>query len=170
MFCRLTRKTKPAFEGTLECAGCTKQFPIVRGVPRFADLEGVDPEKAATASSFGFEWQHFTQQDERYGDQLLGWIAPVKPEFFKNKVVLDGGCGKGRHMLLASSWGARDVVGVDLSDAVESAFAATRESSNVHVVQADICHLPLKSAFDYAFSVGVLDHIPDPFVGFKSLA
>ena len=157
-------------EGTLECAGCTKQFPIVRGVPRFADLEGVDPEKAATASSFGFEWQHFTQQDERYGDQLLGWIAPVKPEFFKNKVVLDGGCGKGRHMLLASSWGARDVVGVDLSDAVESAFAATRESSNVHVVQADICHLPLKSAFDYAFSVGVLDHIPDPFVGFKSLA
>jgi SAM-dependent methyltransferase len=157
-------------EGVLECVGCAKQFSIVRGVPRFADLESVEPEKAATASSFGFEWKHFTQEDERYGDQLLGWIAPVQPEFFKDKVVLDGGCGKGRHMLLASSWGARDVVGVDLSDAVESAFAATSAAGNMHVVQADICHLPLKPVFDYAFSVGVLDHIPDPFVGFKSLA
>ncbi|MCA1578569.1 MAG: methyltransferase domain-containing protein [Acidobacteria bacterium] len=157
-------------EGTLECSACAKQFPIIGGVPRFADLESVEPEKAATASSFGFEWKHFTQEDERYGDQFLGWITPVTPEFFKDKVVLDGGCGKGRHMLLAASWGARDVVGVDLSDAVESAFATTRESHNMHVVQADIYRLPLKQAFDYAYSIGVLDHIPDPFVGFKSLA
>jgi SAM-dependent methyltransferase len=157
-------------EGTLACIACHKQFPIVRGVPRFADLNTVDAEKAATAASFGFEWQHFTQQDERYGDQLLGWLDPVKPEFFKGKVVLDGGCGKGRHLQLARSWGAADVIGVDLSDAVESAFAATRAAGNVHVVQADICRLPLRRAFDYAFSVGVLDHIPDPLTGFKSLA
>lgn len=156
--------------GTLDCTGCAKQFPIVRGVPHFADLESVEPEKAAIASSFGFEWQHFTQKDDNYGDQLLGWIAPVTPEFFKDKVVLDGGCGKGRHMLLAASWGARDVVGIDLSDAVEPAFAATRHADNMHVVQADICKLPLKPVFDYAFSVGVLDHIPDPLAGFKSLA
>lgn len=166
----LSQNETDILEGTLECAGCKKEFPIVRGVPRFADLSSVDPEKAATASSFGFEWKHFTQEDERYADQFLGWIAPVTPEFFKDKVILDGGCGKGRHMLLAASWGVRDVVGVDLSDAVESAFVATRDASNMHVVQADICHLPLKPLFDYAFSVGVLDHIPDPFVGFKSLA
>lgn len=157
-------------EGTLSCAACGKQFPIVRGVPRFADLANIDPEKAATASSFGFEWKHFTQEDERYGDQLLGWLTPVTPEFFQGKVVLDGGCGKGRHMVLAAEWGARDVIGIDLSDAVESAFAATRESDNMHVVQADICQLPLKRVFDYAFSVGVLDHIPEPVAGFRSLA
>jgi SAM-dependent methyltransferase len=157
-------------EGKLECVGCAKQFAIVRGVPRFADLEEIDADKAAIASSFGFEWLHFTQEDEHYGDQLLGWLTPVKPEFFKDKVVLDGGCGKGRHMLKASSWGAREVVGIDLSDAVESAFAATRGVENMHVVQADICNLPLKRVFDYAYSVGVLDHIPEPEVGFRSLA
>jgi SAM-dependent methyltransferase len=157
-------------DGTLSCNGCSELFPIVRGVPRFADLAKVDAEKAAIATSFGFEWQHFTQEDARYGEQLLGWIEPVTPEFFEDKVILDGGCGKGRHMVLASSWGARDVVGIDLSEAVESAFAATRTSENMHVVQGDICRLPFKCTFDYAFSVGVLDHIPDPVIGFKSLA
>lgn len=157
-------------EGGLSCATCSERFPIIRGVPRFADLAKVEAEKTATARSFGFEWKHFTQEDTRYAEQLLGWIAPVTPEFFRNKVILDGGCGKGRHMLLAASWGAREVIGVDLSEAVDSAFSATRSAANMHVVQGDISHLPLKRAFDYAFTVGVLDHIPDPLLGFKSLA
>jgi SAM-dependent methyltransferase len=67
-------------------------------------------------------------------------------------------------------WGAREIIGVDLSAAVETAFAATRELENAHVVQADIYQLPLKRAFDYAFSVGVLHHLPDPRGGFRSLA
>src|SRR2546421_177142 len=157
-------------EGDLDCVGCAKHFPVVRGVPRFAELDKIEEDKAATASSFGWEWQHFTQEDERYGEQMLGWIDPVKPEFFKDKIVLDGGCGKGRHMMLAAEWGASDVVGVDLSDAVESAFAATRNAENMHVVQADLCRLPLKRVFDYAYTIGVIHHLIDPSVGFKSLA
>jgi SAM-dependent methyltransferase len=157
-------------EGDLNCAGCAQHFPVVRGVPRFADLGKIEEDKAATASSFGWEWQHFTQEDERYGDQMLDWLEPVKAEFFQDKVVLDGGCGKGRHMMLAAHWGARDVIGVDLSDAVESAFAATRASENMHVVQADLCRLPLARAFDYAYTIGVIHHLQDPSVGFRSLA
>jgi SAM-dependent methyltransferase len=157
-------------EGDLDCAGCAQHFPVVRGVPRFADLGKIEEDKAATASSFGWEWQHFTQEDERYGEQMLGWLDPVQPEFFKDKVVLDGGCGKGRHMLLAAHWGARDVIGIDLSDAVESAFAATRHSENMHVVQADLCRLPLRRVFDYAYTIGVIHHLEDPSVGFRSLA
>jgi SAM-dependent methyltransferase len=59
---------------------------------------------------------------------------------------------------------------VDLSAAVESAFAATRQLENVHIIQADIYRLPVRRKFDYAFSVGVLHHLPDPKGGFKSLA
>jgi SAM-dependent methyltransferase len=156
--------------GTLNCASCSRTFSIVRGVPRFADLAQIEEDKAATASSFGWQWQHFTQEDERYADQLLGWLHPVTPDFFKDKVVLEGGCGKGRHTILAGAWGARDVVSVDLSDAVDSAFAATRGSENMHIVQADLYQLPLARVFDYGFSIGVLHHLPDPFLGFKSLA
>ncbi len=157
-------------EGELACAPCAASFPIVRGVPRFANLGEIEEDKAATASSFGWEWQHFTQEDERYGEQMLGWIDPVKAEFFKDKIVLDGGCGKGRHMQLAAEWGAKDVVGIDLSDAVESAFASTKGSENMHVVQADLCKLPLKRVFDYAYTIGVIHHLQDPSVGFRSLA
>jgi SAM-dependent methyltransferase len=139
-------------------------------VARFASLEAVASDKAATADSFGWQWQHFTQADEKYGQQFLGWIAPVTPEFFKDKVVLECGCGKGRHTQLAAQWGAAEVIGVDLSAAVETAYAATRELPNAHIVQADIFSLPFARKFDYAFSVGVLHHLPDPRAGFKSLA
>jgi SAM-dependent methyltransferase len=157
-------------EGDLDCASCARHFAIVRGVPRFAALDEVETEKAQTAANFGWQWQHFTQQDERYTEQFLGWIAPVRPEFFRDKVVLEGGCGKGRHTQLAARWGAREIISIDLSAAVETAFAATRALENAHIVQADIYQLPLKPVFDYAFSVGVLHHLPRPRAGFLSLA
>jgi len=164
------REAGEIIEGELSCRSCGKSWPITRGVPRFASLDAVEAEKAATAANFGWQWTHFTQADEKYEQQFLGWIAPVKPEFFKGKVVLEGGCGKGRHTQLAAEWGARDVIGIDLSAAVETAFAATRDLPNAHIVQADIYNLPFRREFDYAFSVGVLHHLPDPRDGFKSLA
>ena len=157
-------------EGELRCSSCASSFPITSGIPRFANLEEVESDKHATAENFGWQWKHFTHQDARYAEQFLGWIAPVTPEFFRGKVVLEGGCGKGRHTLLAAQWGAHEVIGVDLSEAVETAFAATRSAPNAHVVQADIFRLPLARKFDYAFSVGVLHHLPDPRQGFLSLA
>src|SRR5918997_1183575 len=157
-------------EGDLDCGSCARHYPVVRGVPRFADLDGIEEGKAATAANFGWQWQHFTQEDERYAEQFLGWIAPVEPSFFKDKVVLEGGCGKGRHTQLAARWGARDVIGIDLIVAVETAFAATRSLPNAHIIQADIYRLPLARKFDYAVSIGVLHHLPDPRAGFISLA
>jgi len=156
--------------GELACDTCPQKFPILRGIPRFGAPETIAADKAATAENFGWQWQHFVQSDELYADQFLGWIAPVRPEFFQDKLVLEGGCGKGRHTELAAGWGAREVIGVDLSDAVETAFAATRDLPNAHIVQADIYQLPFARVFDYAFSVGVLHHLPDPRAGFRSLA
>jgi SAM-dependent methyltransferase len=156
--------------GELVCGACPRSYPIRGGIPRFVELDQIEKDKAATAENFGWQWQHFTQEDTRYAEQFLGWLTPVKPDFFRGKLVLEGGCGKGRHTLLAAEWGARDVVGVDLSVAVETAFAATRGVENAHVIQADIYRLPLRRVFDYAFSVGVLHHLPDPRGGFLSLA
>ena len=156
-------------EAVLTCKKCTREYSVIRGIPRFALLDKIEQDKADTAENFGWQWQRFTQKDEKYANQLLGWLQPVQPEFFKDKIVLEGGCGKGRHTTLAADWGAKEVIGFDLSAAVETAFHATRELENVHIVQADIYKLPFKKVFDYAFSVGVLHHTPEPKKAFTSL-
>ena len=156
--------------GELRCAACTRSFAITRGVPRFADFQQIEVDKQETAENFGWQWTHFTQEDARYADQFLGWLQPVQPEFFRDRVVLEGGCGKGRHTELVAQWGAKDVIGIDLSAAVETAYVATANLPNAHIIQADIYNLPLPKTFDYAFSVGVLHHLPDPKRGFESLA
>jgi len=164
------RQDNEIMQGELACEGCRRTFPIVNGVPRFASMAEVGEEKATIASKFGWEWKHFSQQDDMYAEQLLGWLRPVTPEFFRDKVVLDAGCGKGRHTSLAAEWGAGEVIGIDLSDAVDVAFLNTRNFENAHIVQGDVCQLPFARVFDYAFSLGVLDHLPNPLDGFDSIA
>ena len=53
-------------EGDLRCTSCAASYPITAGIPRFANLDQVESDKRATAAGFGWQWQHFTQEDERY--------------------------------------------------------------------------------------------------------
>jgi SAM-dependent methyltransferase len=154
--------------GELRCDGCLSTFPIRAGVPRFADIER-DKTQRLTAENFGAQWLVFDHVEEHHERQFLDWIAPVTRDDVRDKVVLEGGCGKGRHTRLVGLLGARDVIGIDLSVAVEAAHRNTKDLPNAHIVQADIYRLPLKRSFDYAFSVGVLHHLPDPRGGFDSL-
>ena len=137
-------------------------------MPRLLTRE-LTPEKRATAEGFGYAWNKFNTLTPDYEEQFLSWVEPIDRDFFRDKLILDSGCGKGRHLYLASQFGAREVVGIDLSDAVEAAFENTRHLPNVHVVQADIYELPLQGGFDYIYSIGVLHHLPDPEAGFQEL-
>jgi uncharacterized protein YbaR (Trm112 family) len=159
--------------GSLSCRGCGRLYPITRGVPRLLPPE-LSADKEVTASRFGWEWKYFVEMHEEHRDQFLDWVHPLGPEFFAGKVVLDAGCGIGRHARCAADFGAREVIAMDLSDAVDTAFANAGELSNVHVVQGDIYHPPFRlgpdrAAFDFAYSIGVLHHLPHPEGGFNSL-
>lgn len=155
-------------EGALLCRGCSAEFPILRGIPRFL-AQSLTADQKATADAFAYEWTHYSELTEADSREFLAWIAPLTPASFKDRVVLDGGCGKGRHIFLAAQFGARTVVGIDLSNAVEAAYQNTRDLPNVHVIQADICNLPFAAPFDLAYSIGVLHHLPVPKKGFLAL-
>jgi SAM-dependent methyltransferase len=155
-------------QGTLACSGCQASFPVIRGIPRFLPAQ-LSAAKQATATAFGYEWTHYSELTTADGKEFLDWIKPLDESIFANRVILDGGCGKGRHLFLAAQMGAADAIGIDLSDAVESAYRNTRHLPNAHVIQADIYHLPFLTPFDYAYSIGVLHHLPDPKAGFLSL-
>ena len=153
-------------EGSLSCS-CTT-FPILRGVPRMLPKE-LHAQNWETARRFGEEWNQFSEMNEQYEEQFLSWIEPVQRNHFTGKTVLDVGCGKGRHVLQAKKFGASIVVGVDLSHAVDAAFHNAGRLDGVHIIQADVYRLPFKPVFDYAYSIGVLHHTPDPARSFQCM-
>ena len=159
--------------GELVCIGCNRRWPVCGGIPRLVppDLEA---QQRKTASAFGWQWQHFVEMHPEFEAQFLDWIHPIRPEFFRGKRVLDAGCGIGRHAYYAASYGASEVVALDLSDAVETAARTLESFDKVHVVQGDLLNPPFRTAaqgegFDLVYSIGVLHHLPDPSAGFRTL-
>ncbi|MFA4826238.1 MAG: class I SAM-dependent methyltransferase [Methanoregula sp.] len=122
--------------------------------------------KKKTAHSFGFEWTRFHKLKSEKG--FLEFVSPIDKKYFKNKRVLDAGCGNGSYAYYAASYGA-EVIAIDFSDAVSVAQENTK-NMNVQVVRGDITHPPFKeNKFDYIFSIGVLHHLPEPETGFHQL-
>lgn len=142
--------------------------PIVNGIPRFVSSDHY-------VGSFSFEWNTHTntQLDSFTGDKSSEDQYVQKtgfsPEALRGKLVLDAGVGAGRYADIASRWGA-NLVGVDLSYAVEASYRNFLDRPNVFIAQADIGRLPFApGSFDYIFSIGVLHHTPDTRRYFQSL-
>ena len=85
--------------------------------------------------------------------------------------MLDAGCGMGRYLRIAAESPATLIVGLDLSLAVVAARELTSTLSRVAVVRGDLLKLPFApGSFDHIYSLGVLDHTPDPRAAFLGLA
>ncbi len=145
-----------------------KRYDIVDGVPVLIPGSTTSLEKE-TADRFAEEWHRWSDLRTYYENQFLDWIAPVGRDDFKDKLVFEGGCGKGRHTELAARFGAKACVSVDLGSSAFVAFRNTRHLPNGHVVIGNLLQPPVKRVFDLAFSVGVLHHLPQPELGFDAL-
>ncbi len=182
-------------DGIMNCVSCKQSYPIINGIPRMlpasminnsvlrqftekykeslpnhAEINDKKAEKikVETSKSFGFQWNVFSEMHKEYEKNFLNYIEPLRPSFFKNKIVLDAGCGFGRHTYYAARYGA-EVIGFDLSDAVDAAYQNCRKFPNVHIVQGDIYNLPFRKKFDFIMSIGVLHHLPYPKKGYAEL-
>ncbi|WP_165246256.1 class I SAM-dependent methyltransferase [Paludisphaera soli] len=156
-------KTPLHIDGSeLASADGSERFPVVNGVPRLAGETYV--------GSFGRQWNRYdvarAEEDEATFEAKTG----VPPRELAGKRVLDAGCGGGRYAKLLGEHGA-EVLGVDLSSAVDKAAALSAGLPNVQIVQADLLDLPVaEGAFDLVFSIGVLHHSPDPRRAFAEIA
>ena len=167
-----------AMDGSLSCTSCTSEYPLVRGIPRMntamTGLENV-------ARTFGYEWRSFHEgefeddtvfgrtREEDWGYFLEG--LGVEESELAGKSVLDAGCGSGSLTRQIGEHGAGIVIGVDMNDAVEHVYRATRDADNVHIVQGNIMSLPFKEhVFDLVWSNGVIHHTPDAAACHRALS
>lgn len=134
--------------------------PVRGHVPRFVPDDDY-------ADSFSFQWLIFTDaqvdsaQKVRLTEDELRWKSNLTPDLVRGKAVLDAGVGTGRHAEVLAEWGA-EVVGVDLSRSVDSAYPNLARFPNAAVIQANLGELPFQRAsFDIICSMGVLHHTPD---------
>jgi len=145
-----------------------KQYTIAAGIPRFVPDEGY-------TGSFGLQWNTFstTQSDDTTGtgysaerfDEEVGWSA----DQLSSGWSLEGGCGAGRFVEVVAARGGR-VIAVDFSRAVDVVAARFWHDRNVHPVQADLLMPPFASrSIHRVYSIGVLQHTLEPYVGLLSL-
>lgn len=168
-----------------------EDFPITQGVPRLLPLallqntmkrypdfvaryqerfqtplqaEGMSDLKQRTQDSFGEQWNIFAHMYQEWKEHFLDFISPhLAPADFQGAQVADCGCGFGRHLYYTAEFGAKTAIGFDLSHAVDAALHTVAKFPHAHVVQGDIYHPPLVNEFDLVYTVGVLQHLPDPY-------
>lgn len=156
------------------------ELDLLRKTNREAgEAVGANPLRAlqdATGRNFGFEWKRWNAFG--WGDEvsmektrkIFDYKVLFTPAELAGKLVLDAGCGNGRYAAVASEYGG-EVVGVDLSEAVDVAWENTKTDPKMHLIQGDLHKLPFKkNVFDFVFSNGVLMHTGDARRVFLSIA
>ncbi len=121
----------------------------------------LDDVARRTQASFGYEWTHFNEWRHSGETNFNDYFANLDLPSLRESVVLDAGCGMGRHARQVARF-ARQVVAVDFSRAIDQASRNVAGLGNVDCVQADLLALPLADdSFDYVYSLGVLHHLAE---------
>jgi SAM-dependent methyltransferase len=115
----------------------------------------------ASSDRFGFVWKRYPAIVPEYELQFRAWVAPLSPEAFQGKRVLDAGCGTGRNAFWALQYGASEVVAFDLDEQTVQ-VAKENLSPRAKVVRASIYEIEFENEFDIVFSIGVIHHLKHP--------
>lgn len=111
-----------------------------------------------------FDAQSFAAEPARLLRERLTRNSVKLPDLAQAR-VLDAGCGGGRYSFAWHLLGAREVVGVDLSEpgiADARARVAAAKVESVRFEHMDVVDLPVPAdSFDIVFSNGVLHHTRD---------
>jgi len=135
-------------------------------------MDNVDPK---TVKGFGQEWSYYTQKKMSNDESIKLFLDYFKIFPFetlnKTSVGLDVGCGSGR-------WARHIAPKIDRlycldasAEALNVAKQTLKNQDNVQFINASVNNIPLPdSSMDFAYSLGVLHHIPDTFEGIKACA
>ncbi len=128
-------------------------------------------DQTRTKSAYALQWNRFRIVRPEEDRATFRNRTGLDRDDLAGTIVLDAGCGMGRYLRVAAEGTPRRLIGLDLSGAVFAARDVTRELPGVEVVQGDLLRPPfVAGTFDQIYSLGVLDHTPDPRAAFLALA
>ena len=110
------------------------------------------------------QWSMYSDSERFLFDE---WIAPATLEDFRDKDVLECGCGGGQHTDTVAQV-ARNIVAVDLNT-IDLARQRNARHDNVTFVESDLTTMDLGREFDVVFCIGVIHHTGDPDAAFERL-
>src|SRR5260221_1102847 len=127
----------------------------------------------AVVDGFGDEWSRFDQSElsEAEAQQLFREYFDIFPwqELAAGAVGLDLGCGSGRWARLVAPRVGRLLCFDASQAAVDVAKRMLAGMENVEVTRAAVDELPVPDdCADFAYSLGVLEHIPDTAAGLRA--
>lgn len=134
----------------------------------------IDPDVAA---GFGHEWSTFRQNETEFSsadrEAIFQSYFDIFPwnELPPDPTGIDVGCGSGRWSVLV----APRVGHLHLLDASADALAVAQQNlahaTNVSFHLASVSDIPVEdNSLDFAFSLGVLHHVPDTMAAIRAIA
>ena len=130
--------------------------------------------KIETGIVYGKFWEKFSKKEnlnsKTYILDRFKNFKSFKKNFFKNKSVIDVGCGGGRYSNALILLGAKKVVGIDYGDNGLKLAKSNYKSKNLSFEKQNVLNIKHKdNSFDIVYSNGVIHHTRELKKGIKEL-
>ncbi len=140
---------------------------LARELPGFTPaLEAGMPGEETVLRTFSSEWVNYDWDEQSYWSvspeviyKSMNFLLDLAQKSVRDKLVLEVGIGIGGIADYMASEEECELVGIDLSYAVDSAYSHFGRNPFLHIVQASAFAPPCReSTFDFVYSQGVIHH------------
>ena len=129
-----------------------------------------ESEKKGSPDRFGHSWNIFNEILPIHEEQFLRWTTGFDKSFWKDKSILDVGCGIGRNSYWPLSYGAKSCLSIDIDDrTLEAARTNLQQFETAHIDKRSAYDISESNKFDIVFSIGVIHHLDNPDLAIKEM-
>lgn len=140
--------------------------------------EAARPGEQAVLASFSSEWLNYEWDDRAYWNQTpedmyrsMDFVLDLDAKDLRDRLVLEVGIGVGGIADHVARSKQCELIGIDLSHAVDAAYRQFGQNPFFHIVQASLFAPPFADAsFDFVYSQGVIHHTHSTAAAFRRIA
>ena len=127
---------------------------------------------SGSSDRFGYSWDRFSGLTPEQEEQFRRWTVLIDPATgWRDRTILDVGCGAGRNSHWAMKYGAAGGLAIDLDErSLEAARHNLASFPRMEVRFQSIHELAARAEFDLAFSIGVIHHLAEPARAIREMA